>query len=120
MDELVVGNVLDVKPFDLDFSRPSAGLLPEVLMIGSVLDFVHYPGDSTEVFGLVYAEKQINLSLEALIRFVYSQDFLVSIVKNLVALCSRTPNAILDCLVHVFFCVGLDDEELGERGYGGG
>lgn len=63
VDELSVGDILDINPLNLDGAWPLASLLPKVLMVIIHVHPLHHLSNSTEVLRLVYAEKEIDSSI---------------------------------------------------------
>ena len=50
------------------------------------------------------------IDAEEKINWTPSGSLLECLVQSLIAWISRTPNLILERLVHIIFCVGFDDE----------
>ena len=60
VDELSVWDIFDLNPLNIDRSWPFSILFPKVLMLLLVVDFACHLCNSTEVFGLVHAEEEVD------------------------------------------------------------
>ena len=88
VDELVVGNVFNMQPLNLDLAWPLAALLPEIVAFLSVLDVTLHLADSTEVLGLIDRKEKVNVSTHIRVFLSHLLDVLVGLFKHFVSFLS--------------------------------
>lgn len=111
VDELSIWYILNLYPLNTQRPWPLAFLLPQVLVLFSVIYPARHLCYPTKVLGLVDTEEEIDISFYVLIFLIKFSNLLISLIKNLVPSFRRAPNFIFDGLVHVFFGVGFNYEE---------
>jgi len=115
MDKLIVGNILNEIELDFEGASPFGWLSPEFRMTSLMIHPRDHLCHSLKVLWFVDAIEKIEVTVLPRILLSCIEHLEIGFVKNHVSSSSRTPNAVLDCLVDILFSIWLYHEEAVKR-----